>query len=129
MWMIDPRVLCRKHLLGEHGEIHKHRHNFVKHHSVAKRVELGQIEPASMEARHDALAIEMIQRGYNHKSPYEQPDISYLPEDQQNFTVDVARSIADLVGRCPECAKRHRELGNERNRRTTGKNCRTRKNH
>jgi hypothetical protein len=25
MWMIDPVLLCRKHLLGEHGEIHKFR--------------------------------------------------------------------------------------------------------
>ena len=22
MWMIDPKLLCRKHLLGEHLEIH-----------------------------------------------------------------------------------------------------------
>ena len=36
MWMVDPKWLCRKHLLWEHVEIHKH--NFVKHHSIAKRV-------------------------------------------------------------------------------------------
>jgi len=38
MWMIDPSLLCRKHLLGEHNEIHKHRHNFEKHHSVTGRI-------------------------------------------------------------------------------------------
>ena len=31
MWMISPEWLCRKHLIGEHGEIHKH-------HSIAKRI-------------------------------------------------------------------------------------------
>ncbi|MFW6247177.1 MAG: hypothetical protein ACOC22_03345 [bacterium] len=30
MWGINPELLCKKHLLGEHGEIHKHRYNFVK---------------------------------------------------------------------------------------------------
>lgn len=28
MWMIDPKLLCRKHLLGEHNEIHKHLPSF-----------------------------------------------------------------------------------------------------
>ena len=60
MWMVNPKILCRKHLLGEHGEIHKHRHNFVKQHSITKRIELGQIEPSSMESRHDELVKEMI---------------------------------------------------------------------
>jgi hypothetical protein len=22
MWMVDPRIMCRNHLLGEHAEIH-----------------------------------------------------------------------------------------------------------
>jgi len=38
MWMVEPKLLCKKHLLGEHNEIHKHRHNFVKKHSVKGRI-------------------------------------------------------------------------------------------
>jgi hypothetical protein len=107
MWMIDPKLLCRKHLLGEHGEIHKHRHNFVKKHSISKRVfPVVQIEPGSMELRHDELAKEMIRRGYNHQSPFEQPDISYLPELEQNVKVDKNHSMEDLISRCPECSIR-----------------------
>jgi hypothetical protein len=83
MWMINPKILCRKHLLGEHGEIHKHKHNFIKHHSIKKRITLDQIEPSAMQSRHDELAAEMLCRGYNHKSPYTQPDISYLPKEEQ----------------------------------------------
>jgi hypothetical protein len=106
MWMVNPRLLCRKHLLGEHGEIHKHRHNFVKQHSISKRVSpVVQIEPSSMEFRHDELAAEMLRRGFNHQSPFEQPDISYLPEVEQHATVDLSISYADLSERCPECAK------------------------
>jgi len=106
MWMVDPKLLCRKHLLGEHGEIHKHRHNFVKHHSITNRIfPIAQIEPASMKIRHDLLAKEMIRRGYNHESPFEQPDISYLPDKERNAKVDIKNSLTDLKTRCPDCSK------------------------
>lgn len=97
MWMVDPKLLCRKHLLGEHGEIHKFRHNFVKKHKMAGR--MGQIEPARMEERHDQIAKEMLRRGYNHQSPYEQPDVSHLPE----MIVNIQESLDDLSNRCEEC--------------------------
>lgn len=106
MWMINPRLLCRKHLLGEHGEIHKHRHNFVKQHSISKRVSpVVQIEPSSMGQRHDELAAELLRRGFNHQSPFEQPDLSYLPEVERNARVDLSVSYADLSERCPICSK------------------------
>lgn len=106
MWMIDPRLMCDQHLLGEHGEIHKHRHNFVSKHNMSKRVALGQIEPKSMRLRHDALVVEMLSRGMNHHSPYEQPDISYLSEEDQLAEVNVEKSLLDLIGRCERCARR-----------------------
>lgn len=106
MWMVDPSLLCRKHLLGEHAEIHKHRHNFVKKHKVDKRISpIVQIEPVSMSNRHDKLAIEMLERGYKHNSPYFQPDISYLPVQQHYAKVDLNQSIKDLIERCPDCAR------------------------
>jgi hypothetical protein len=105
--MIDPRLLCDQHLLGEHGEIHKHRHNFVKQHKMTKRIfPVTQIQPSTMEERHDELAEEMLRRRMNHKSPYTQPDISYLPLDQQLAMVDPINSLKDLMGRCPACAER-----------------------
>jgi len=104
MWMVDPKLLCNKHLIGEHGEIHKHKHNFEKKHSINKRIELGQIEPESMQTRHDELAEEMLRRGMNHKSPYIIPDISYLSEYQRKYKVDINKSKIDLVTRCEQCA-------------------------
>lgn len=100
MWMVDPKLLCRKHLLGEHGEIHKHRHNFVKKYKMAGR--MGQIDPEQQQTRHDELAAEMLRRGYNHQSPYEQPDVSHLPE----MRVDVEESLRELCRRCPDCKER-----------------------
>lgn len=104
MWMVDPKRLCNKHLLGEHGEIHKHRHNFVKGHSVKGRLSpVVQIEPSSMQSRHDELAEEMLKRGMNHKSPYEQPDLSNYDDSVINAKVDIKVSLADLHERCEAC--------------------------
>lgn len=105
MWMVDPRTMCRAHLLGEHSEIHKHRPSFERGHSVAGRVERGQIEPRSMARRHDALAMEMKRRGYRHESQYEMPDLSYLPRAHRLARVDRPASDAELRARCPECAR------------------------
>lgn len=102
MWMVDPIILCKSHLLGEHGEIHKHRHNFVKGHRIEGR--RGQIEPESMQQRHDILAEEMLRRGYNHKSPYKQPDLSKY--DLTNFKVNVDDALNDLLDRCENCKLR-----------------------
>jgi hypothetical protein len=97
--------MCNKHLLGEHGEIHKHRHNFVKRNNIAGRISpVVQIEPISMKARHDELAYEMITRGMNHQSPYEMPDISYLHAYELNARVDQDISRRDLTNRCLDCA-------------------------
>lgn len=113
MWMVDPKLLCKKHLIGEHGEIHKHRHNFVKKHKITKRISpVVQIEPQSMQDRHDKLAEEMINRGYNHQSPYEQPSISHLPLFEQKATVDINNSLIDLSERCTECADRIKKYKN-----------------
>jgi hypothetical protein len=103
MWMIDPRLMCSQHITGEHGEIHKHRHNFVKGHSIAGRK--GQIEPRAMKRRHDELAKFLK----NHKSPYEMPDLSGY--DLRGFTVDKVKSATELWKRCPACRQKADEFG------------------
>lgn len=107
MWMINPRWLCRQHLLGEHAEIHKFRHNFAKRHSIDGRLSpVVQIEPIEMERRHNDLASEMVRRGYRHESPYSLPDLSYLPHDHVFAKVDQERSRVDLCERCEACRER-----------------------
>ena len=105
MWMIDPAKLCRKHLLGEHGELHKFLPSFVKKFKVANRVSpIVQIELSSYKKRHDELAIEMLKRGMNHKSPINKlPDFSYLPQNHYNAKVNIENSIKDLKQRCNHC--------------------------
>lgn len=103
MWMVNPKLMCRKHLLGEHGEIHKFKHNFEKQHNMMGRV--GQIIPQLMQQRHDDLAKEMLNRGYNHNSPYTQPDVSYLGLDEFENSLDIEFNINDLKYRCEDCRR------------------------
>ena len=103
-WMINPKLMCMRHICGEHNEIHSHRHIFVKHHSIAGRVKPGdvQIEPMSMKKRHDKLAKYLK----NHKTPYRMPDLSYLPKEHREAKVDRRRSYLELVRRCPKCREK-----------------------
>jgi hypothetical protein len=106
MWMVDVGVLCDRHLLGEHGELHKHLHNWRKRHRIDGRIAVNSIEPGSYKSRHDALEVEMARRGMKPNSPIEQPDFSYLPEVQRGIKVDVVAAMALLVERCERCAVR-----------------------
>jgi hypothetical protein len=56
-----------------------------------------------MESRHNELAEEMLRRGYNHQSPYEQPDLSHLPDNERYAKVNIEYNLADLCNRCPDC--------------------------
>jgi len=105
MWMVNPEKLCNKHLLGEHGELHKFIPSFHKKHRIDNRVSpVVQIELSSYQSRHDELATEMLRRGMNHKSPLPKlPDFSYLPKNQYEAKVDKNISIKDLKNRCGDC--------------------------
>lgn len=108
--MLNPEYMCKKHIVGCHGEIHKHRHNFVKKHSISGRINpVVQIEPESMKERHDLLAKYLK----NHKSPYAQPDLSHLPDNERYAKVDINQSIKDLKERCPECKRLIENAENE----------------
>ena len=105
MWLINPKHLCSRHLLGEHYEIHKFKHSFEKKHNMSKRIQLGQIKPSMMQKRHDELAVEMTLRGMNHQSPYTQPDTSYITEQEKSLKDLIAMNLQELSHRCLECAK------------------------
>ena len=104
MWMVDPKILCRKHLIGEHVELHM----LVGHLRLGRKVDgfvaHNCVQPRSINARHRALAAEMTRRGYKHVSPLRQPAIAW--HQHPEAMVDIAASLTDLLGRCKECASR-----------------------
>jgi hypothetical protein len=101
MWMVDPRAMCRHHLLGEHLELHMLAGALRRGKSVDGFLAKGLLEPGSARTRHGALASEMHRRGYRHASPL--PAVRLKARHQGRF-VDRAAALAELRRRCPECA-------------------------
>lgn len=101
MWMVKPDRLCKKHLLGEHVEIHMLVSSLQKGKNMQGFLENNLLEPQNIRERHDTLVKEMLSRGYTHNSP--------IPDDfSTNLIGEVKQyvSIYELFTRCPDCKKR-----------------------
>ena len=105
MWGVDPRIMCRQHLLGEHVEMHMLVGSLRKGISVDGFIEDGLVDLHNIRSRHDELVTEMTRRGYNHKSPLP----SYLkhirPYITKDFTgqINIAANVQELSRRCEAC--------------------------
>ena len=97
MWMVPPRRMCRKHLLGEHVEIHMAVATLRLGKSVDGFLRKGLLELGSLRARHDELVEEMLRRGYRHASP-----LGRLPRRTEG-KVDRKANLLELARRCPDC--------------------------
>lgn len=104
MWGIDPRLLCDRHLLGEHTEMHQavgtlrnhpHGEAILRGHAERK-----QLDTSKIQERHDELAYEMERRGMNHDSPLHYDDALDLGR------IDPERNLEDLKKRCDDCRRR-----------------------
>lgn len=105
MWVIDPRIMCRKHLLGEHVELHMFLSSMKRGLDLSGYARNNLFEPRSLEERHRALAIEMRNRGYRHASPM--PHIVFKTDRYPDTKVDSISSLADLLTRCSVCKARY----------------------
>lgn len=72
IWDVDPSILCRVHLLGEHRELHaiwvvltQNRNGYSRHPETLRW--RGKLR--ALYERHESLAREMERRGYRHASP------------------------------------------------------------
>ncbi len=104
MWNINPELLCRKHLMGEHVEMHSFLGCIKKSTSLKGYIENGLVEVQNIQKRHDELANEMIKRGYNHKSPLICCNVLW-----EEGCVDYLNNIEELKRRCPDCKKQIEE--------------------
>lgn len=71
IWDIEPKELCRVHLLGEHRELHalwtiisQNKKGYINHPETKRWI--GKL--AALYKRHEAEVDEMLARGYSHKS-------------------------------------------------------------
>lgn len=103
MWMVDPKMMCNKHLLGEHVETHMLEGSIRMGKSVEGFIKNGLVNLDHLKHRHDCLAAEMENRGMNHKSPL-------IPSAlQTGGEVDQVASLMELGRRCPACRERIKE--------------------
>ena len=91
IWDISPKYLCRKHLLGEHRELHGLWNILTKHkgkggysqHPETRRW-IGKLK--ALYCRHESQVIEMRKRGYKHLSPLEMS--LAIGNKKQEFFID-----------------------------------------
>ena len=104
MWNINPKYMCRKHLLGEHVEMHMLAGCINKNKSIKGYIDTGLVDTSNINNRHEELSMEIINRGYNHKSPLPHIDI----RSTGNICID--NNIIDLSSRCKDCRKLLKEI-------------------
>lgn len=99
MWMVDPRLMCRKHLLGEHVELHMLVGSMRRGISLHGFFENKLIETHNVQARHAQLVVEMERRGFRHASP-----LKNVPRRRAG-RVDRAANLLELAHRCKDCRR------------------------
>lgn len=108
IWDIDPKYLCRKHLLGEHRELHGLWNILTTHggkggysrHPETRRW-IGKLK--ALYNRHEALAAEMQKRGYRHLSPLDKQQAKGTSNVQRVFIDTPLRQKAILRQKPCEC--------------------------
>jgi len=111
--MVDPRMLCRDHLLGEHKELHMLVGCIRAGTSLAGYLRDGLVEVHRALGRHDTLVTEMCRRGYRHKSPIVGADAELLRGLGQRGLVDARANEQELIRRCPVGCRPRVELLHE----------------
>ena len=101
--MVGPRGMCRKHLLGEHAEIHMIVGSLIKKKQLDGFVDNNCLEMKAIGPRHNSLSQEMIKRGYNHKSSLPEWIRFEVSEKVLNSKVDKVAALKDLHKRCSAC--------------------------
>jgi len=99
MWLVNPKKMCRNHLLGEHKELHQAVGSMRKKKSLKGHLEKGQIEVHSIISRHKELVKEMKARGYNHKSPLKKF------KSIKAGKINKKENLKELARRCENCRK------------------------
>lgn len=105
IWDLPPEVLCRKHLLGEHRELHaiwtiitKGKKGYTNHPETKRWV--GRLR--ALYLRHEALVSEMERRGYHHNSPLEE-ELACGAEIQDVFVDDPDKQVEILKQKGCDC--------------------------
>lgn len=114
MWMVNPKIMCTRHLCGEHNELHKFLGGMRLGRSMNGYIEKEEIEPQSWFERHEELVKEMLLRwpkNNGHASLLDKAEVESLliktfSPQQMRFKIDKLKSCLLLMERCEECRER-----------------------
>lgn len=111
-WMVDPRILCDKHLRGEYVEHLMFLGTFKRKMNIPGYVNNNLVEPLSLIERFDILKNEMIRRNFNAKKDldFELCLLDYLKPEWLWNQIDVVDALDNLIRRCHICAARYMVL-------------------
>ena len=105
MWMLPPAGMCRKHLLGEHVELHMLLGSLRRGKNIERFLSGGLVDPQLVFARHEELVAEMARRGFKHNSPIDAQECATLTAGYTGrAATNTAANAQDLCRRCPDCA-------------------------
>lgn len=98
MWNVPPELMCDKHLIAEHVEMHMFEGSFRAGKKVAGYIRLGLLDCGYIKSRHDLLAEEMLRRGKKHVTL-----MPVNPTELNDKSVDTTFNIVELGRRCGAC--------------------------
>jgi len=107
IWDIDPKHLCRNHLLGEHRELHAIWSiitNNKKGYSQHPETKRWQGKLKALYFRHEDLVKEMERRTYNHKTPLDKKIAK--GKDRQDEFLQTVEEQKHILRRCSYCFKK-----------------------
>ena len=114
MWMCDPKIMCQKHLCGEHLELHMFLGAIKKGKKITGFLKNNLLHPTHIYKRHEELKNEMIKRKYRHCSEMIEKDfidtIKLLSIDQLSYKIEKSEALRVLLSRCPECLSKFNEI-------------------
>ena len=103
--MVNPKIMCRQHLLGEHVEIHMFAGTLSRGKTVKGYLEKGLLEVHSLYSRHEELVREMKRRGYKHCSAM---DAKWMSAERLGV-IDQEKNLEELLRRCSRCKRKYSE--------------------
>lgn len=109
--MVEPKIMCRQHLIGEYRELFTILGILKRGTSIKGYIDNDLIEPSSILSRYNEVREEMISRGYKPMKEFmfSVELFNHLPVEQYSHIIDKEYSKKILLSRCAECSKREEE--------------------
>ena len=110
MWMLPPETMCRKHLLGEHVELHMLLGSLRRGKNIDGFLAGKLVDPGACSGGTRSLCSKWSGAATGHASPLDEAECETLARryGRTGTGIDAGANAAELARRCPECAKRLR---------------------